>query len=164
MSMDVRGVAVPFEVVAVVDGGVRESIAPTAFNLDSGYAVLRFRGHGGAIIARSADRSLRLWSNQVGLLFEARLYDVDPFVRHAIAGCGFGCSIGFRATDCHETIVGGVRHCRIEKAILDDIAIVANPTYRRTGCWPANMAVDRFAYAGAPSRARLGLIVVQRRK
>jgi phage head maturation protease len=149
MSMDVRGVAVPFDVVATVDGA-RETISPTAFDLGSGYAVLRFRGHDGAIIARSADRSLRLWRNQVGLFFEASLYDVDPFVLHAISGCGFGCSIGFRATDCRETIVAGVRHCRVEKAILDDVALVANPAYRRTGCWPASMAVDRL-----PAQARL---------
>jgi phage head maturation protease len=152
------------------NGGARESIAPTAFNLDSGYAVLRFRGHGGAIIARSADRSLRLWRNQIGLLFEARLYDVDPFVLHAIRAGGLGCSVAMRVQRADETIVAGVRHYRVQKAILDDIAIVDCPAYSRTAVWSAGVPIDtlplsvrRLARAWGYTSRRSGLSTGARR-
>jgi phage head maturation protease len=151
--MDVRGVAVPFDVVAIVDGGTRETLARNAFSAGVGYVVLRFGDHAGRVIARTPN-TMRIWPNATGLCFEASLDDADASAFDVIAAGGLGCSINMRIEVADESLVGGVRHCRVRKAILDDIAIVDCPAYSRTAVWPSGVAVDALPSAAVRRLAR----------
>jgi hypothetical protein len=112
---------------------------------------LRYGSHAGPVIARTHDGSLRLWADSAGLAFEAVLDDADVSAWHTIAAGGLGCSINMRIVSAAETMVG---HRRIRSAILDDVALCANPVYGKTAVWPAGVAIDALPSAAVRGLAR----------
>jgi hypothetical protein len=139
----VRGCAVPFDTVAIVDGGVREQVARDAFSAGVRYVVLRYGGHMGRVIARTPN-TLRIWPGATGLAFEASLDAADASAFDAIATGGLGCSVTMRIVSADETVVG---HRRIRSAILDDVSLSGDPVYSGTGVWPAGVPIDALPTA-----------------
>lgn len=144
--MIIRGYACPFNSIAVVDGGIRETIAPNAISLAVGHVQLQYGDHAGWPMAWTGDGSLRLWSDRTGLAFEARL---DPAERHvwgmynAVCGGAFdGCSVNMFMRNAVETVIDGVIHRRVRRATIDHVAVSNGVCYRETGVWPADAALD----------------------
>lgn len=136
----VGGYAARFNVRSKDLGGFQEIILPGAFavSLTSTRDVLALASHDiDKLLARTANKTLRVWEDQKGLRFEAQMPDTS-YARDLLAlmqrGDIVGCSFGFICppggdsfTEEGPTIVRTVR-----TADLYEVSIVAMPAYDAT--------------------------------
>ena len=138
----IAGYSVPYNVPTIF-GGVREVVDPGALDV-AGPIRLLAGHHDGPTLARTTDGTLRVWSDCVGLAFEAELADNTTFARQVYSliqrGEIAGCSISMCITGKRETTSRGARYRRIVGAKVYHIAVVEEPAYLCTGVWPADAA------------------------
>lgn len=151
--MILRGYALPFDQLAAVsgeDGAEFERVFEGAFDdmlVRNKPVVLQFLSHDRVpAIAKTADRTLTLFSDQHGLGFEALTGDrLDIEGQIAIRqGNVSGASINFTKT-LAEVGRCGTRY--ISQAEIDHITITSQPAYRQTAVWPFGANLER-----APTR------------
>lgn len=140
MSQDflIRGYGAVFNSPALLEGGLRETIAHGAFDLSVPMDLLCW-GHDGAALAGTRERSLSFFQDRRGLGFEARLPAGMPYARAAAEAIErrelWGCSVQFSAWRAQED--EGSR--RIEWAQIEHLALCSNPRYARTRVWRADV-------------------------
>jgi hypothetical protein len=135
----INGYAAPFDRLAVVDGGVIETIQPSAFFVIP-KCELQF-GHDGPVLASNVTGKLRLWQDEFGLAFSAdisgRPYDLATV--RAVRREGLQCSVNFKDWRVDETVRDGQVHRRIVWACIDHIALAHGAAYGDgTGAWMAD--------------------------
>jgi uncharacterized protein len=122
-------------------GGFQEVILPGAFaaSITSARDVRALVSHDpDKLLARTSNKSLRLWEDERGLRFEAEVPDTS-YARDLLAlvkrGTVSQCSFGFRITDpAGESFTqDGATIVRTLKAVeLHEVSVVATPAYDAT--------------------------------
>ena len=146
--LTIRGIACNFNVEAVIEaeGGVRETVAPGAFDLASFDIKVLYGLHDGVPIARQYGGSAHFFQDRHGLKFEAQMPDtwrgLNAF-NSVARGDVSRCSVDFISMEKTETVAAGVKHRRITRARIDHVAISASPVcYKTTAVWP--VLEDRY--------------------
>lgn len=146
----IAGYAAPFNSPAIVEG-VEETIAPGAFMIGRRCEV-RLWEHDGAPVASSYGDGLRLWQDDYGLAFLARInsrYLVHT--AHAVRRENFQCSVQFTAAagragfDATVDVVDGVIRRRVTRASIEHIALAHGAIYGAgTGAWIAGEPTEDY--------------------
>jgi phage head maturation protease len=99
-------------------------------------------------LACNRDGSLRLFADEYGLAFQARVDQDDPTLEELlplIESGEAGCSVHF--VQCVQDVFEGAYI--ISLGIIDHIAITASPAYQDTCCWRADSDVPAHLKAVA---------------
>lgn len=143
--LEIRGLALPYNTATKVRG-VCETVSPWAISTDRRPATLMWGDHAGAVLSRTADRSLRVFNSRDGLFFSASFDWSHPsaiWMARTLRSENWGVSVqfayGWEAVEWEEN---GERHRDIRKAEIEHVSIVHNPAYASTAVWLADLPIE----------------------
>jgi HK97 family phage prohead protease len=156
----IRGYALPFNQPAYLSNTLLERVMPGAFRaqLADGRRPIRLQAYSHdpaePAMASTADGTLSLFEDEDGLGFEAE-YEPSAhrwgwgIVRGMVSNAGMGCSVNFSRRVKGRRADGGAWVDTVAVAEIDHICICADPAYRGTRAWRADVLLDN-----APERVR----------